>query len=368
MIRRLLSFIVLMSFFCLLSSADEIKEVLLERGNTEASSFDLGFADVSFSLVEYGGYQRADVTIVNMSVGDALLLFKSSQDQEGLKKMKAPKIKFAKDYSGDKGERAVKGIRDLNESVVPVIPKDSVKFTMELSSTAENMLEIPFYFARYNPKKLIKKGARNIDYEIVHENLVVFNIKIKGWTEKDPEYVSAKAAVEKYVNSLAGVSFCKNRKHTPSLKKQQEPYAEKKDSLEKAINAILAAHTANSEWMSQDPPYKKYHELLNQLESADLNRLATDCGMHKPAPKPVVSKGGTARRKDAAAANSSASAKSIYHQMQDTYIALRAGKLSKSTAVARAKNLMNAYQKGGRSKDAAYSGKISRFYNQIINY
>lgn len=360
MMKRLLSAIILLSCAGLASWADETHEVILDKAAPKVKTFDLGFANVSFSLIKYKDSYRTDVTIVNIQNEEAIVLFKNDQNEEALKDRKDPKVKFSKNYPGD--NRNVKGIKELYRAVVPIIPMDSAKFQVDLSPNSDNTLELPFYFSRVDLKKALDKGPYNIKYELIHTVTDAFDIKLTGWDENNPEYVSTKAAVDEYIKSLSGLSFCNNKNHKPSLRAQQKPYVEKKDSLEKLINGILDAHS----WMSMDEPYKKYEKLLNQVEAVNLNEYAEDCGIHKKVDKPIRDNRGNGQTVRPPKERGSVSAVSIYKQMQDTYIALRAGKMSKSAAVSKARSLMNTYQRSG-SKDATYSGKISQFYNRILN-
>lgn len=208
---------------------------------------------------------------------------------------------------------------------------------------------------KFDPKQLSKKGPYDIKYTILSEDILNFNLEIKGWSENDLEYVTTRAAVEDYLNSINSVTFCNNKKHTPSLSQQQKPYKEKKDSLINIIEKIVK----DNDWMSDTAPYKAYKVLRDQLDGVNLNAHIHDCGEHK-----IVQPS-----KQHSCSYCSLSAQQIYHQLDDLYQQLRSGKINKAAAVKKAQGLNTCYQNSfKRKKDSAYSEKISKFYSRIINY
>lgn len=354
MMKRLFSLIVGLILVCSTSWANEEYNITLEKGEQQGQTIDLPYGSITFRLVEYGNYHRVLISIDNTTMSQAILLFKYSQGEKVLKKNK-PKIEFEKTYPGSKGKRNVYGCKELNQALTSIIPQEKLDLSgIDVSTTSVTKLELPIYLAKYDPKQLIKKGTYNINYKILSEDILTFNIEIKGWSENDPEYISTKNAVEDYIRSVNAVAFCKNKKHTPSLLQQQKPYQEKKDSLVNVINSTLQNH---SEWFSTDKPHIKYSELLAQLNKVNLNEHTYDCGEHKVVPK------------QHSCSYCSLSAQQIYHQLDDLYQQLRNGKITKDAAVKKAQGLFTCYQKNGkRKKDASYTDKISKFYNRITNY
>lgn len=353
MIKRLTTFIVAVFFICSTSMANQEYNITLEKGEPQGRTIELPYGNISFKLEEYGSHHRVLVSIDNTTVNQALLLFKNSQDEKSLKKNK-PKIEFERTYPGSKGKRSVFGCRELNQAFISVIPQDkSDLFGIDVSSTSITKLELPMYLAKYDPKKLIKKGAYNINYKILSEEILTFNIEVKGWSENDPDYLSTKKAVEDYIRSVDTAAFCKNRRHKPSLSEQQRPYQERKDSLINVITSTLQ----QSEWISVDKPHQKYSELLAQLNKVNLNEHTYDCGGHKRVSKPH------------SCSYCSLSSQQVYHQLDDLYQQLRNGKITKDIAVKKAQALYTCYQKNGkRKKEASYSDKIAKFYSRITSF
>lgn len=355
MIRRLLSVLIPLLLVCSMSWANAEYNITLERDDAKGQTIELPYGNISFRYLEYGNYNKVLAVLENTTPTESILIFKNARSEKELKSQK-PKVEFEKTYPGSKGKRSVYGCKDLKDQFVPVIPQEKLEFPgINVSTTTTNRIELPIYLAKYNPKKLVKKGPYDINYKILSEDIVVFNIDIKGWSEKDSDYVTTKAAVEDLIKSINSATFCKNKKHKPSLAKQIRPYQNRKDSLLNAIRNTIQSHR---EWMSTDKPHIKYTELYTQLQNVNLNSRAGDCGEHK---------GRTP--KGHSCSYCSLSAQQVYHQLDDIYQQLRAGRMSKDAAVSRSNALNACYQKSTRrKKDSGYTAKISKFYSRIINY
>lgn len=352
--NRIVTFLTTLIFICPIIRANEEYNISLEKGDTTKVVTELPYGNISFSLAEYGNSHKVSVSIENTTPSQAILIFRNPLEEKILKKIK-PKIKFEKTYPGSKGYRTVMGCKELSQTLVSVVPQEKSDLCeFDVSSNSVTRLWVPIYLAKYDPKKLVRKGVYNINYKILSEDVLYFNIELKGWSENDPQYISAKSAVEEYVRSVNAVAFCKNPRHRPTLAEQQRPFKEKKDSL---INVIKSTLQNNSEWFSTDKPHIKYTELLTQLNNVNLNEHTYDCGEHKPV------------RKQHSCSYCSLNAQQIYHQLDDIYQQLRAGKLTKEVAVKRAKSLNACYHNSTkRKKSAVYTDKISKFYSRIINY
>lgn len=356
MIKRLIASIGLMLCLCFTAMANKELSIKLDSKDRVYSE-RLGFAYLTFEyLYPNGNNARVRVTVENITSNPphAILLFKNDITEQVLKKGK-PKIEFEKTYPGKKGTRIVRGCRECNQyiDIIPAAETDTV-FTIDVPFTSSKNFTISLYEAKYKAKDLFKKGKYNINYKIMEEHIYDVHIEVVGWSEEDPTYVNTKKEIETFLSSLNDKKFCKNTKHSPSLKEQQRPYQEKKDSLIQNIKNILDSHT---EWMSTDAPHKAYSKLLSELENVNLNNMTYDCGEHKPKPK-VHS-----------CSFCSLSAQDIYQRLDDLYQQLYAGKISKEQALKTAKSLYNCYQQNKkRKKDNSYGSKISRFYNSITNY
>lgn len=368
MMKRSLAFFLISFLICIAARANEEYVITLEKGNTKPVLIELPYANFSFRLIENGTYNRVVISIENTTVSQAILLFKNSANEKSLKKGR-PKIQFDKTYPASKGNRNVLGCKYLMTDVTTIIPQNKMEFGFETSAPSVNNIELPVYLAKYNPKRLLKKGPDNINYKILREDILDFKIEIKGWTETDPEYVKIKKSVEDYLNSLQNVSFCPNKKHHPELSEQQKPYLAKKDSLISVIDSTLSQHR---EWFSNDLPHIKYSELLSQLNNVNLDKYTTDCNNHNP-------KNGKKRRDQSgqpqpysqqhSCSYCTLSPQSVYHQLDDIYQQLRTGKLPKAAAVSKAQALFNCWQNNSkRKKDSGYADKISKFHSRIINY
>lgn len=356
MIKRVVASLGLLLCLCFTAMANKELVIKLD-GKNRVQSEHFGFAYLTFEyLYPEGNNARVRVTVENITGNPphAVLIFKNEMTEQMLKKEK-PKIEFEKTYTGKKGTRRVRGCRECSRyiDIIPAAVTDTV-FTIDVPFTSFKNFTLPLYDAKYKAKDLNKKGAYNITYKIMEEHLYDIHIEVVGWSEDDPTYVETKTAVDSFISSLDGVKFCNNKKHSPSLKEQQRPYIETKDSLIQVINNIREAH---SEWYSVDAPYIAYSRLLSELEMVKLDDMTYDCGAHKP--KPTVH----------SCSFCSLSAQEIYRRLDDLYQQLYAGMISKEQALKTAKGLYNCYQQNKRrKKDNPYGAKIARFYNSIANY
>lgn len=356
MIKRAIVSLVLMLCLCFTAMANKELTIKLDSKD-RVQSERLGFAYLTFEyLYPNGNNARIRVTIENITSNPphAVLIFKNDITEQILKKGK-PKIEFEKTYPGKKGTRIVRGCRECNQyiDIIPAAVTDTV-FTIDVPFTSSKNFTLPLYEAKYKAKNLFKKGEYNINYKIMEEHLYDVHIEVVGWSVEDPTYVETKNAVDSFMSSLKAVEFCYHKKHTPSLKEQQLPYQEKKDSLIQVIENILDTH---SEWMSTDAPHKAYSQLLTDLNKLNLDNMAVDCGNHKVKPK------------DHSCGFCSLSSQELYQRLDDLYQQLYAGKINKDSALKTAKSLYNCYQQNKkRKKDSSYGSKIPRFYNSIANY
>jgi len=358
MIKRIIVSFCLLICLCFTASANKELSIKLDSEN-RVKSEPLGFAYLTFEyLCPDGNNARVRVSVENITSNPphAVLVFKNDMMEQVLKKGK-PKIEFEKRYPGKKGTRSVEGLWVVKQyiDIIPAAETDTV-FAIDVPFTSSRNFTLPLYEAKYKAKDLFKKGANNITYKIIEEHLYDIHIEVVGWSEEDQTYVETKNAVNSFISSLSGVKFCDNKKHQPSLKEQQRPYQEKKDSLIRTISNILA----DSRWMSTDTPHKAYSRLLSELNKVNLNNMTRDCGNHKRKPKPNPKPNSNPKVH-------SLSAQEIYQRLDDLYQQLYTGKITKDQALKAAKSLYNRYQQNNK-KDSSYGSKISRFYNSIANY
>lgn len=356
--NRLIILIIGFFLICTPICANQELEVHLDKVDQKVDTKELGgvYGIATFTLEDCGdNHYKVLVELENTTVSEAILLFKNTQDETILKSHK-PKITFEKTYPA----KNVFGNRELNQSFISILPSEKKEIMVfDIKSTSEKKLELTLYFAKYDSKQATKKGRDNVNYKILREDKVQFNITLKGWTENDPEYVATKKSVDDFIASLKGVSFCNHKKHKPSLAQQQKPYIEKRDSLIQVIANIVESNG----WMSDIAPSKAYQGLREQLEGINFKQYIHDCGNHYPPPTPPTPP------TPKSCSYCGMSAQQISHQLEDIYIQLRNGKISKDAAVKKARGLYNCYQKHDkRKKDGSFGGKISKYYNAITNF
>lgn len=359
MIKRVTVSLILLFFLCLTALANQEISIKLDNKDRIYRK-NLGFAYITFEYLDnHGNNARVKVIVENITQATphAVLIFRREMDDKSLKRGK-PKIEFEKTYPGKKGNRRVWGCEECSRyiDIIPATETDTI-FTIDVPLTSSKNFILPLYEARYKAKDLHKKRLKGLDgrygiqYKILAEEICDVHIEVVGWSEDDSLYVETKKAVDDFLSSLDSVKFCHHEKHSPTLKEQQFPYQEKKDSLIKVVKSILDTHT---EWMSDQAPHQAYTRLWSELNKVNLNDMTYDCGKHKG-----IHTCGLC----------SLSTTDIYHRLDVLYQQLHTGQINKRQALNAARSLYNCYKKSNRrKKDPSYGPKITRFYNSIANY
>lgn len=332
------------------AKADREEIVRLDNHKNRTRTIMLDYAAVKFQVLSfYEDTAEIGITVDNMALTETLLLFRESRDERGLRKPK-PKIVFVETYGGEKGHRVVLGCKDLHSNRSLIRPSSSQKlFRLNVSTRQPTELVIPFYLAKYIPKKFFKSAR----YSILREDMIKFVIEVKGWSEDDPQFVDVKKAVTEFQEGLAEKMFCSHERHDPPLHEQQLPYIQKRDSLIDVIDNMIRTNG----WMSDQKPHIEYSALRTRLTEIDLDKYAADCGAHK--------KGSSHGYCSLCQLN----AKQLFERLDGTYQQLHIGMIDKQNAVKTAKAIYNCYRQSPyRKKDRLIGEKITDYYNRIINF
>ena len=359
--RIFAALVFLVCLFPSIMANQEISVELSKQNRVHTERLRFGYLTFEY-LYRSGNNASVRVSLENFTQTPpmALLIFRRDTHEKNLKQGK-PRIEFEKKYPGERGKRIASGcdagynfLKYNSMSIVTAAETDTL-FTLDVPLSSASDISLPIYVAKYKPKDLFKKGKEKTTYKILEEDLYALHIEVEGWNENDSTYVNVKSDVDKFISSLHNVRFCPNKKHNPSLKKQQRPYIEKRELLIDEINMIL---DKNSDWMSTDAPHKAYTTLLKELKEIDLGNFISDCGNHKKRAKSTVS-----------CNLCSLSAQNIYHRLDNLFQQLHSGKITKEQALNSARPLFNCYQHHkSRKKDDSYGSKIAKFYNRIANY
>lgn len=351
MIKKIIAVLTCTLLFAPMAKADREEIVRLDNRSNKTQTIDLDYATVKFQVLSFHeDAVEVSITVDNMTPAQTVIMFKKSHDERRLRKRK-PKITFVETYGGDRGHRSVSGCKHLRDNQLLISPSsDKELFQLDVSTRQPTNLVIPFYVAKYIPKKLFRQAR----YSILREDIIKFAIEIKGWSEDDPQFVSVKKAVTEFLQSLTEGMFCNSERHNPPLHKQQLPYIQRRDSLIDVIDNIILT---NSRWMSDHTPHIMYSALKARLNEIDLDKYAADCGAHKK----INSHG--------YCSFCSLNAKQLFERLDDTYQQLHTGMIDKQNAVKTAKALYNCYRQSSyRKKDRLFGEKITDYYNRIINF
>ncbi len=351
MIKRIIAVLACALLFAPAAKADNKEEIVrLDNQNNKTRTIVMDYVTVKFQLLSfYDDTAEVSIMVDNMNMAETVILFRESHDERGLRKPK-PKIVFVETYGGEKGHRFVLGCKELRSNRSLIRPSSTEElFRLNVSTRRPTELVIPFYLAKYIPKKFLKPAR----YSLLREYMIKIEIDVKGWSEDDPQFVDVKKAAMEFKKSLTEKMFCNHERHDPPLQKQQQPYIQKRDSLINVIDNIILTNR----WMSDQMPHIEYSALKAWLEEIDLDEYAADCGAHKR----VNSHGRCSL--------CPLSAKQLFERIDGTYQQLHIGMIDKQNAVKTAKAIYNCYRQSPyRKKDRLIGEKITDFYHRIINF
>lgn len=303
---------------------------------------------------------RVRMTFLNVRV-KPLLVFKDDMDEKTLKKMK-PKMRFGKLYPGN--EHRVEGCGLLPRQVEIVIPGDSLVLSFNVSSNEPRTVRLPLYAAKCKKeKKLNNEQKYDTDYTINEMIEFPFMVQVEGWTEDDPLYVKTKGRVDAFFTDLQNETLCPRGKHKKNTQAKERKYNAERDQLVSQIKAILGR---NSRWMSKDRPHIAYTELIDRLQSVNVESYEKDCGRHgvavPPKPYPIIKQGHHCTY-------CSWSSQQLYNRLDFLYKQLYGKSADKNSVKSAAKAIWNCYkQNTSRKKGGLYDSKIPTFYNGIMSY
>lgn len=370
MMKRVLMMIALAIGMVLPVYAKQERMVSLDAGDNRVKSFtNLDYvADAKFEYlypIASADSARVRMTFSNIT-GSTLgaqpvLIFNDGMVEKTLGKMK-PKVKFSKQYSGDR--HSVDGCGLLPRKVEIVIPGDSLVVSFNVSFKNPRTIVFPIYIGKCKKeKKLNNEQKYDTEYTLYEEIEYSFTIKVEGWTEEDPQYVKTKGKVDGFFTELQNDTFCPKGKHKKATQAKERKYNAERDELVNEIKAIL---NENSRWMSTDPAHIAYTALINRLQSVNVESYEKDCGRHgvpvPPKPNPTPKQGHHC-------AYCSWSSQQVYNRLDLLYKQLYGKSADKNSVKNAAKAIWNCYQQNtSRRKGSLYDSKIPNFYTRIMSY
>lgn len=329
-------------------------EISEDQSDPEEVSYDCCTLYVTSAKSRNPGEVSLIVEIENADQSDkSLLLFGESFTEKDLKK-NTPSIRFHKTYGAmDKNVQIIDGIRGGNRWVEV---KPGRKETLSFDNFSDSKLELPLYIAKYKPKGFLRKEK----YMILEGAPLTLYVKVIPDESDEPDDLEKlNKAYDDLMNDLEGKSFCPNKRHSPGFKEQIKPYKEKKEN---ALEKIAEIRESNG-WRENSKEYKPYKELKGKFENIDFNDYKRDCGRHGGSTPPLHQ-----------CAYCDWSIGSVQKSLENTYIKLTQGKVTKAKALSTANELKRAWSGGcpnlkkKKSAKSTMSNNIDRYYNSIANY
>lgn len=204
-----------------------------------------------------------------------LLLFRDNHEEWDLRMLMSdkcndkrdakiqPKIKFHKDFPGEKGFRKVDSCNCVKEDYI-VNHSDTVQIVCisvtdyEYKESIDTIINLPIYIANHKENRcLFGKREKLI---IVEKEYVELNIQV-DLVRCDEIYKSIESRYKELANEVAKDVFCSHKEHKPSLKDKKDEYLSRIEVLRREI--LDEKDLFN--WREKDDAFKPFRKLLDNL-------------------------------------------------------------------------------------------------------
>lgn len=267
-----------------------------------------------------------------------------------------PKIKFHKDFAGDKGSRKVDSCNCVKEDYI-VKHSDSVQIVCisvtdyQYKESIDTIINLPIYMANHKKNRCLfgKRDKLIID----EKEYVELNIHV-DLVRCDEIYKSIERKYEELADDVAKDVFCSHEEHKPSLQKKKEKYIEQITRLKSEIENEKSLFN----WGYQEDAFQPFRQLLdniNELEEKVNKRNDGYCRIHKQ------SKNGGCRY-------CSRAVKSLIVEMDQILIDIDTSDVidaAKETYMQKVKAIYNCVKTHRSGVKPEYLDQIERLYNAI---
>ncbi len=229
-----------------------------------------------------------------------------------------------------------------------IAPSEDFKFQgIEATCEEEFVCQLPFYIAK-KKKGFLGMCKKTVLYE---KQIVELHITIEP--KYDEEFLKLREEVDalcqEYQSKVDNNKFCSSPNHSPSLRSQTKKYVDKRDNLKKSI----IKKRIQNDWDEDSKPFKKYQEMLTQLEAINPETIHYDCGNHGHS-----------------CSYCNLSLEEIYRKLENYYKNIYSGSKTKSEVWGDVNKLHTCYSKSSRNPDrkkesSVIKDGIAKYYNLI---
>lgn len=276
---KIISIVCFLLISSLTNTYAQTETITIENDAETKSSKQSNF-DVNFHLKsKYGQKKVIYVSLHNKSENEIMLL-KNDLSKKTLKR--EYRVKYGKDYSGYSGnddQKITPGCQYLMADVIYIEPSGNTQI-MEINLDPDKTsveIEFPVYYVRHKFQWCKKRI-------FLDQQGIKFNVEVNLYGHIYEEYRQRYEALKEEYDSTV---FCTNKAHKPTLADLKDAFEEKRNGLETEVEKTTYDNVYDDEWR------EKFNDLIFDIKSLDVNKVAEDCGSHKkattPTPKPKKS-------------------------------------------------------------------------------
>ena len=245
--------------------------------------------DSCFTLYIEADYKRRDnrqtafelkINVENIDAKKRdLLLFRDNHEEWELRTLMSdkcndkrdakiqPKIKFHKDFAGDKGSRKVDSCNCVKEDYI-VKHSDTVQIVCisvnkyEDKESIDTIINLPIYIANHKKNRCLfgKRDKLIID----EKEYVELNIHV-DLVRCDEIYKSIESRYKELENEVDKDVFCPHKEHKQSLQEKKKEYFTRIEELRSEIENERTLFN----WYHQDDAYKPFLQLLGNMQDLE---------------------------------------------------------------------------------------------------
>ena len=176
-----------------------------------------------------------------------------------------PKIKFHKDFAGDKGSRKVDSCNCVKEDYI-VKHSDTVQIVCisvtDYKESIDTIINLPIYIAKHKENRcLFGKRDKLIIYEKEYVELSIHVDLVRC----DEIYKSIESRYKELANEVANDVFCSHKEHKTSLQEKKKEYFRRIEELRSEIENERTLFN----WYHQDDAYKPFLQLLDNMQDLE---------------------------------------------------------------------------------------------------
>ena len=337
-----------LSLFCFVTVAlfgQQVVSIKLDESNNYCHNEPLRYANGNISVcatfADNDDHPILSITLENNDEEASFIIFGHSWSRKELRK-----ARIIDKTSNNRDSETAKC--DHVSSDQELAPSEEYQFpSFDATCEEENIIRIPFYIAKQK-KRILGLWKRTVLYE---KQIVELNITVEP--KVDANFLDLQQDVEAlcraFQNDIDNHKFCSNPAHNPSLKNQTKVYVEQRDELRRRIERTRIERG----WSVDSRQFKKYQELLAELDRIDPETIHYDCGRHTHSCQYC-----------------NLSLEDIYRRLENYYKSIYSGATTKAEVWADVNRLYNCYanstrNSARRNESRVVKDGIVKYYNLI---